>query len=196
MNLVLASGSPRRKELLGNMGFSGFTVLKPDFDEDAVTAPDPGGLVEALSAGKAEAAAREVSDPEALLLAADTVVVLDGAVLGKPRDEADAFRMLSALSGRTHRVYTGVTLRRGGEVLTGHEVSEVTFRSLTEEEIRNYIATKEPMDKAGAYGIQGFGALLVEGIRGDYFNVMGLPVCRLGTMLKQFDVDCLRRAAE
>ena len=196
MRMILASGSPRRKELLGNMGFSGFTVLKPDFDEDAVTAPDPGGLVEALSAGKAEAAAREVSDPEALLLAADTVVVLDGAVLGKPRDEADAFRMLSALSGRTHRVYTGVTLRRGGEVLTGHEVSEVTFRSLTEEEIRNYIATKEPMDKAGAYGIQGFGALLVEGIRGDYFNVMGLPVCRLGTMLKQFDVDCLRRAAE
>ena len=196
MRMILASGSPRRKELLGNMGFSGFTVLKPDFDEDAVTAPDPGGLVEALSAGKAEAAAREVSDPEALLLAADTVVVLDGAVLGKPRDEADAFRMLSALSGRTHRVYTGVTLRRGGEVLTGHEVSEVTFRSLTEEEIRNYIATKEPMDKAGAYGIQGLGALLVEGIRGDYFNVMGLPVCRLGTMLKQFDVDCLRRAAE
>ena len=188
MRMILASGSPRRKELLGNMGFSGFTVLKPDFDEDAVTAPDPGGLVEALSAGKAEAAA--------LLLAADTVVVLDGAVLGKPRDEADAFRMLSALSGRTHRVYTGVTLRRGGEVLTGHEVSEVTFRSLTEEEIRNYIATKEPMDKAGAYGIQGLGALLVEGIRGDYFNVMGLPVCRLGTMLKQFDVDCLRRAAE
>lgn len=196
MRMILASGSPRRKELLGNMGFSGFTVLKPDFDEDAVTAPDPGGLVEALSAGKAEAAAREVSDPEALLLAADTVVVLDGAVLGKPRDEADAFRMLSALSGRTHRVYTGVTLRRGGEVLTGHEVSEVTFRSLTEEEIRNYIATKEPMDKAGAYGIQGLGALLVEGIRGDYFNVMGLPVCRLGTMLKQFDVDCLCRAAE
>ena len=196
MKLILASGSPRRKELLGNMGFSDFEVLKPDFDESAVTAPDPGALVEALSAGKAEAAAREGNDPEALLLAADTVVVLDGAVLGKPKDEADAFEMLSALSGRTHLVYTGVTLCRGGEVLTEHEISEVTFRTLTGEEIRNYIATKEPMDKAGAYGIQGFGALLVEGIRGDYFNVMGLPVCRLGTMLKHFDVDCLRRAAE
>lgn len=196
MRVILASGSPRRKELLGNMGFSGFEVLKPEFDEDAVTAPDPGMLVEALSAGKAEAAAREANDPEALLLAADTVVVLDETVLGKPKDEAEAFAMLSALSGRSHRVYTGVTLRRGGEVLTEHEVSEVTFRPLTEEEIRNYIATKEPMDKAGSYGIQGFGALLVEGIRGDYFNVMGLPVCRLGNMLKRFDVDCLRRAAK
>jgi septum formation protein len=196
MRVILASGSPRRKELLGNMGFSGFEVLKPEFDEDAVTAPDPGMLVETLSAGKAEAAAREANDPEALLLAADTVVVLDETVLGKPKDEAEAFAMLSALSGRSHRVYTGVTLRRGGEVLTEHEVSEVTFRTLTEEEIRNYIATKEPMDKAGSYGIQGFGALLVEGIRGDYFNVMGLPVCRLGNMLKRFDVDCLRRAAK
>lgn len=196
MRVILASGSPRRKELLGNMGFSGFEVLKPEFDEDAVTAPDPGMLVEALSAGKAEAAAREANDPEALLLAADTVVVLDETVLGKPKDEAEAFAMLSALSGRSHRVYTGVTLRRGGEVLTEHEVSEVTFRPLTEEEIRNYIATKEPMDKAGSYGIQGLGALLVEGIRGDYFNVMGLPVCRLGNMLKRFDVDCLRRAAK
>jgi len=195
MRVILASGSPRRKELLGNMGFEDFTILKPEFDEDAVTAPDPAALVETLSAGKAAAAAAELQDDEALILAADTVVVLDEAVLGKPKDEEEAFAMLSALSGRSHKVYTGVTLRRGDTVLTEHEVSEVVFRPLTEEEIRNYISTKEPMDKAGSYGIQGFGALLVEGIRGDYFNVMGLPVCRLGRMLKQFDVDCLKNAA-
>lgn len=195
MKIILASGSPRRKELLGNMGFSDFTIFKPEFDESVVTAPDPGSLVEALSAGKAEAASGALGDPEALILAADTVVALEDTVLGKPKDEADAFAMLSALSGHTHRVYTGITLRRGEEVLTQHEVTKVTFRPLTEEEIRNYIATGEPMDKAGAYGIQGLGALLAEGIRGDYFNVMGLPVCRLGAMLKHFGIDCLKQAA-
>ena len=195
MNIILASGSPRRRELLETMGLWDFTVLKPEFDEGAVTAPDPGTLVEALSRGKAAAAAAQTG-PEPLILAADTVVALADEVLGKPTDEADAFRMLSALSGRRHKVYTGVTLRQGDRVLTGHEVTEVAFRPLSEAEVRAYIRTGEPMDKAGAYGIQGRGTLLVEGIVGDYFNVMGLPVCRLGLMLREFGLDCLAPAAE
>ena len=195
MNLILASGSPRRRELLETMGLRDFTVLKPEFDEGAVTAPGPGALVEALSRGKAAAAAAQAGSGS-LILAADTVVALADAVSGKPADEADAFRMLSALSGRRHKVYTGVTLRQGDRVLTGHEVTEVAFRPLTEAEIWTYIRTGEPMDKAGAYGIQGRGSLLVEGIVGDYFNVMGLPVCRLGLMLREFGLDCLAPAAE
>lgn len=190
MNIILASGSPRRKELLENMGIRAFSIVKPDFDESAVTAGDPGELVEALSRGKAEAAAQQLP-PDSLIIAADTVVVLDGTVLGKPADAVGAVEMLTALSGRRHQVYTGVTVRRGGSVITEHEVTEVAFRSLTQTEIQNYVATGEPMDKAGSYGIQGLGSLLVEEIKGDYFNVMGLPVCRLGLILRRFGLDCL-----
>lgn len=192
MKLILASRSPRRRELLGRMGLE-FTVVTPQIDEDAFTAPDPAALVSLLSREKAMAVAGTC--PEALVIAADTVVVLDGAVLGKPRDQAEAQEMLAALSGRSHAVYTGVTVCRGGRAVTGAERTEVTFRALTPEEIRRYVATGEPMDKAGAYGIQGLGSLLVEGIRGDYFNVVGLPVCRLGRMLADFGVDCLAAAA-
>jgi septum formation protein len=120
------------------------------------------------------------------VIGADTVVVLDGKVLGKPRDAADAVRMLQSLSGKTHQVMTGVCVLKGERVLTHTEVTEVTFRPLSDREIRNYVATKEPMDKAGAYGVQGGAARFVEGIRGDYFNVVGLPVCRLGLMLEKF----------
>ena len=134
--------------------------------------------------------------PEDLIIAADTVVSIDGRVLGKPRDPEDAAAMLAALSGREHTVYTGVTVRRGGETVTEHEATAVRFRPLTEGEIADYVATGEPMDKAGAYGIQDYGALLVEGISGDYFNVVGLPVCRLGRILTRFGVDPLARAAE
>ena len=133
--------------------------------------------------------------PGGLVIAADTIVALDDAVLGKPNDGLEAFRMLSALSGRRHQVYTGVTLLRDGERRTEHEVTTVTFRELTQDDITRYIATGEPMDKAGAYGIQGYGALLVERIEGDYFNVMGLPVCRLGRMLAGMGTDCLALAA-
>lgn len=193
MQIILASSSPRRKELLGNIGFRDFRIVKPEFDESAVTAEDPGDLVEALSRGKAAAAAA-LLDPDDLIIAADTVVVLDGTVLGKPADAADAVRMLTALSGRHHQVYTGVTVRRGETVVTEHEVTEVAFRPLTETEIREYVSTGEPMDKAGSYGIQAYGSLLVEGIKGDYFNVMGLPVCRLGLILRRFSLDCLSMA--
>jgi len=189
MEIVLASGSPRRRELLGRMGLT-FRVRAVDIDEHMDRGLEPGALVEAISAEKAAHCAG-LEGPEPLIIAADTVVALEGAVLGKPRDEEDAKRMLRALSGRAHQVYTGFTVRRGDRAETGSECTQVRFRALSEAEISAYAATGEPMDKAGAYGIQALGALLVEGIRGDYFNVMGLPVCRLGLVLKEFGVECL-----
>ena len=186
--LILASQSPRRQELLRRIGITDFTVLATDSDESYDPRWSPEELVSRLSARKAAAAAR-AAGPDALVIAADTMVFLDDRRLGKPADEADAFGMLSALSGREHTVRTGVTVRRGEVVRTEVEATAVHFRGLTAEEIRRYIATGEPMDKAGAYGIQERGALLVEGIRGDYFNVMGLPVLRLARMLRAFGLD-------
>jgi len=190
MKIVLASNSPRRRELLERIGITGFTVAAPNVDESVEAGLPPARIVELLSLRKANAAAKKAG-PGCLIIAADTVVALDGAVLGKPRDQADAFAMLSALSGREHHVYTGVTVLCGNTAVTEHEETAVTFRNVRPEEIRGYIATGEPMDKAGAYGIQGAGALLVSGIRGDYCNVMGLPVFRLGRMLARFGVDLL-----
>jgi len=195
MNIVLASQSPRRRELLGQMGFTDF-IVRPARGEEVVD-PDlsPDKLVEELSRQKcAEVAAN--SEPDALVIAADTVVAIDGTVLGKPRSVQDAFAMLSRLSGRHHTVYTGVTVRRGEQIRTAHEATRVHFRTLTNEEIEAYISTGEPMDKAGSYGIQGYGSMLVEGISGDYFNVVGLPVCLLGRMLAQFGVDTMKIAAQ
>ena len=194
MDIILASQSPRRRELLERMGLS-FRVITPDIDEHMDRPLPPGELVAAISAEKARAVAAQAG-PEAIVIAADTVVALDGAVLGKPGDERDAARMLSALSGRTHQVFTGLTVAQGGAVRTVSEETAVTFRPLTEGEIAAYVRTGEPMDKAGAYGIQGYGALLVEGIRGDYYNVMGLPVCRLGGLLRELGVDCLALAGQ
>lgn len=195
MKIILASQSPRRKELLERMGIRDFETISPNVDESAFHGLPPEELVRRLSAEKAAAVAGKVGE-DAIVIAADTVVALEGAVLGKPADELDAFKMLSALSGVRHQVYTGVTVCRGGEKQTAHEVTDVTFRELSEREIEDYIATGEPMDKAGAYGIQGYGALLIQGISGDYYNVMGLPVCRLSGMLSHFGVDCLRLAAQ
>ena len=195
MKIILASQSPRRKELLERMGIQDFETISPNVDERAFHGLPPEELVRRLSAEKAAAVAGKVGE-DAVVIAADTVVALEGAVLGKPADELDAFKMLSALSGVRHQVYTGVTVCRGGEKQTAHEVTDVTFRELSEEEIEHYIATGEPMDKAGAYGIQGYGALLIQGISGDYYNVMGLPVCRLSGMLARFGVDCLKLAAQ
>lgn len=194
MNIILASQSPRRRELLEQVGITGFQVISPDVDERVEPGLSPAGMVEELSLRKARAAA-DKTGPDGLIIAADTVVALDGAVLGKPRDEADAFAMLSALSGREHRVYTGVSVLRGDRAVTEHEETAVCFRELAPVEIWGYIATGEPMDKAGAYGIQGVGALLVRGIRGDYCNVVGLPVFRLGRMLARFGVEPLAGAA-
>lgn len=195
MKIILASQSPRRKELLERMGIKDFETISPNVDESAFHGLPPEELVRRLSAEKAAAVAGKVGK-DAIVIAADTVVALEGAVLGKPADELDAFKMLSALSGVRHQVYTGVTVCRGGEKQTAHEVTDVTFRELSEREIEDYISTGEPMDKAGAYGIQGYGALLIQGISGDYYNVMGLPVCRLSGMLSRFGVDCLKLAAQ
>ena len=195
MDIILASQSPRRKELLSQMGLRGFKITSPEVDETVEEHMPPAQVVEELSRRKALAVAGH-ADPDDLIIAADTVVALEGAVLGKPADQRDAFAMLSALSGNRHYVYTGLTVIQGDQVVTQHECTTVTFRELEPEEISHYIATGEPMDKAGAYGIQGYGALLVEGIQGDYYNVMGLPVCRLGKILARFGVEPLRLAAE
>lgn len=192
MKIVLASQSPRRKELLGRMGLE-FVTQASKIDESAFDGLEARELVATLSREKAQWIARQL-DGEALVIGADTVVVRDGAALGKPKDAEDAVAMLLSLAGRDHQVCTGVTVCRGDRVLTQVEETQVTFRDLTEAEVRQYVSTGEPMDKAGAYGIQGLGGLLVEGIRGDYSNVVGLPVCRLGQMLKDFGVDCLALA--
>lgn len=192
MKIVLASQSPRRKELLGRMGLE-FVTQASKIDESAFDGLEARELVATLSREKAQWIARQL-DGETLVIGADTVVVRDGAALGKPKDAEDAVAMLLSLSGRDHEVCTGVTVCRGDRVLTQVEETQVTFRDLTEAEVRQYVSTGEPMDKAGAYGIQGLGGLLVEGIRGDYSNVVGLPVCRLGQMLKDFGVDCLALA--
>lgn len=192
MKIVLASQSPRRKELLGRMGLE-FVTQASKIDESAFDGLEARELVATLSREKAQWIARQL-DGETLVIGADTVVVRDGAALGKPKDAEDAVAMLLSLSGRDHQVCTGVTVCRGDRVLTQVEETQVTFRDLTETEVRQYVSTGEPMDKAGAYGIQGLGGLLVEGIRGDYSNVVGLPVCRLGQMLTDFGVDCLALA--
>ena len=194
MDIILASQSPRRRELLERMGVGDFRIVTPDIDEQMDRDLPPGELVGRISLEKALAVqAQEGKGP--IIIAADTVVALDGVVLGKPADELDAFKMLSTLSGCRHQVYTGLTVLRGEEQYTVSEETTVTFRELSAEEIDRYVATGEPMDKAGAYGIQGYGALLVEGIQGDYYNVMGLPVCRLGLLLRRLGVDCLSLAA-
>lgn len=194
MDIILASGSPRRRELLSAMGIAGFQVIAPAFDESSVGSFPPADLVCRLARGKARAVAAQVGD-DPLIIAADTLVALGNTVLGKPRTADEAREMLRLLSGRTHRVHTGFAVLRGGREQVQSVATDVTFRALTEAEIKNYVATGEPMDKAGAYGIQGLGAQLVEGISGDFFNVMGLPVCRLGETLRAFGVDVLAMAA-
>ena len=181
MRLILASRSPRRQQLLQLLQVS-FCVCPADIDEGMDPSLLPQNEVARVSKLKAEATTR---DPEDVVIAADTIVVLEDRVLGKPADKAEAIAMLQALSGRDHQVMTGMTVLRGDRAITHTEITDVQFRPLTEEEILRYVETGEPMDKAGAYGIQGFAAPFVEGIRGDYYNVMGLPVCRLQQMLKE-----------
>ncbi|HIZ93420.1 Maf family protein [Flavonifractor sp. An112] len=194
MDIILASKSPRRRALLEQMGVRDFRIVTPDIDEHMDRDLPPAELVRQISLEKAQAVAAQ-ADPNTVVIAADTVVALDGVALGKPADKEEAFRMLSLLSDNRHQVYTGLTVLRGEQVFSQWEETAVTFRSLTAEEIEAYIATGEPMDKAGAYGIQGYGALFIEGISGDYYNVMGLPVCRLGQILGQLGMDCMALAA-
>ncbi len=185
--IVLASGSPRRQELLERMGITDFDIRVPQTDETYPAGLNPRQTVEYISREKATAAAALCTSEE-ILIAADTMVFLDDIRLGKPTDESDALRMLTALQGRSHTVCTGVTVRQGDRILTESEATTVTFRPATESELLSYIHTGEPMDKAGAYGVQSLGALLVQGIHGDFYNVMGLPLLRLSRMLGQFGV--------
>ena len=185
--LVLASGSPRRRELLERVGLE-FTVRVPQVEERLPEGLNPRETVETLSRIKAEAADLAADE---IGITADTMVFLDGKQLGKPVDEADALSMLTALQGRRHIVCTGVTVRQGKRLLTQSEETAVWFRSASRDELERYVRTGEPMDKAGAYGIQSRGALLAERIEGDYANVIGLPLLRLSRMLAQFGVTVL-----
>ena len=190
MEVILASQSPRRKELMGLFHFS-FTVRVADIDETMDDTRSAQEEVARVSLRKAQAVVHQADD---IVIAADTIVVCEGQILGKPHDETDARRMLTLLSGRDHQVMTGMTVLRGDRQVVCTEVTDIHFRTLSEKEIRAYIATGEPMDKAGAYGIQGGGALFAEKMVGDYYNVMGLPVCRLGQILREIAPEIMEEA--
>ncbi len=185
MHIILASQSPRRRELMEKFHIP-FSVQVADIDETMDAGKPPYDEVARVSRRKAEAIPHGYED---VVIAADTIVVCDGKVLGKPESEEDAFRMLAMLSGRDHQVMTGFTVLYRDKVKVCTEVTDLHFRDLSEKEIWNYIRTGEPMDKAGAYGIQGGGALFAEKIAGDYFNVVGLPVCKLGQVLAELIPD-------
>lgn len=193
MKFILASGSPRRSEILGNLGLD-FDVVHPDADESSELT-DPGELTEelALRKGRAVFAA---ADDDSIIISCDTVVFCDGEILGKPRDEKAAAAMLGKLSGKTHEVYSGICVIRNGFAVTAHETTKVTFREMTAHDIDVCVSLGSPCDKAGAYAVQGVASLYISGIEGDYFNVVGLPVSLLcETLKREFDTDlcdCLK----
>lgn len=185
--IILASSSPRRRELLEHLHIP-FEIMVANIDETPVEGLTPGQQVERLAALKAQTVARRVD--RGLVIGADTIVVKEGRLLGKPRDAAAARQMLTWLQGQVHQVYSGLAVidaASGKKVLT-HQCTEVQFKPMSGTEIDRYIATGEPMDKAGAYAVQGLGAVFIEGIRGCYFNVVGLPVGQLAEALKEFGV--------
>ena len=191
MKIILASASPRRRELLTQIGLE-FQVVVSNVEEK-VTATAPAAVVEELSAQKAEGVLQMLreqaqEEQDCLIIGSDTIVAVDGQILGKPKSPEDAKRMLRMLQGRAHEVYTGVTVLRVGteERRTFHEETKVIFFPMTEEDIETYVATNDPLDKAGAYGIQGFCARYIQGIEGDYNNVVGLPVGRLYQEIKDW----------
>lgn len=186
--IILASASPRRKELLEQVGIQ-FKVVKSSVEE-VITETEPDKVVMELSGQKAEDVAAGSNDrKDRIVIGADTIVFCQGKILGKPKDESDAFAMLEGLAGKSHSVFTGVTLLIGDRMISFAEETKVNVKDMTHEEIRRYIATKEPMDKAGSYGIQGRFAAFVSGIEGDYNNVVGLPVSRIYTELTKNGVD-------
>ena len=190
MEVILASQSPRRKELMGLFHIP-FTIRVSDADETMPPELSPAEAVALVSRRKAEAVPRQADD---LVIAADTIVVLGKEILGKPKDPDDARRMLRLLSGRDHQVMTGMTLLRGEQALVCTEITDIHFRPLSDREIDAYIRTGEPMDKAGSYGIQGGAALFAERLVGDYYNVMGLPVCRLGQLLREIAPEIMEES--
>ncbi len=184
--IILASGSPRRRELLTGLGLE-FELYKPEVDESKLPDEKPEDLCRRLSRLKAHSGSQKFHD--AVIIAADTIVVIDGKILGKPSDRQDAFNMLKTLQGREHEVLTGLTVCCNEKIVSHVESTRVKFRALSDEQIRNYAASGECDDKAGAYAVQGKGSLLVERLDGDYFNVVGLPVCALGKILGEFGVN-------
>jgi len=187
MGVILASASPRRREILEMLGVRDFAIIPAEVDE-AIPDLMPEEAVIHIAQLKARKVA-EVCSSDDLIIAADTLVYLDGVALGKPESVADAENMLRRLSGAKHTVYTGVTIIQNGNEMTFAEKTEVFFRQISQEEIEAYIRTGEPMDKAGAYGAQGRGAVFISRIEGDFFNVMGLPVCQLVTTLRRFGAE-------
>lgn len=183
MKIILASGSPRRRELLAMAGYT-FEVIPANVDETAPPGITPSQLVADLSLKKA--LHMQNLHPEDLIIGADTVVAIDGLILGKPKDANDAFLMLSRLQGRAHTVFTGVAVVSPKGQQTFVEETKVFMRTLSDTDIREYLATGEPFDKAGSYGIQERGAVLIERVEGDYFTVVGLPLCRLNQVLREF----------
>ena len=190
VKIILASGSPRRQELLGRIGVKDFEVVVPQVEETYPAGLNPEETVCYISREKSDAAARLCAADD-IIITADTMVFLDDKRLGKPHGEEEALAMLTALAGRHHTVCTGVSVRRGAQEERFAVSTRVFFRPMTDDEIRAYIKTGEPMDKAGAYGVQSRGALFVERIDGDFFNVMGLPVEQLGLVLARFGVKLL-----
>ena len=186
LRVILASASPRRRDLLDLVGIV-HTVQPADIDESGRGGESPVAYVERLAREKAAAIAAH--EPDAIIIAADTTVVRDDEILGKPTDDADAARMIAALAGRAHIVCTGLAVQWGAARASAVEQVSVTFRPLTSAEIAAYVATGEPRDKAGAYGIQGYGATIVERIDGDYFSVMGLGLQRLVHLFRAIGVD-------
>ncbi|MCR1849506.1 Maf family protein [Paeniclostridium sordellii] len=183
MNIILASGSPRRREILANTNAK-FDVLTSDVDERIFKFEEPTQLVLRLAFEKCMDIA--INNPESLVIGADTIVVLDNEILGKPKNEDEAFDMLSKLSNREHQVITGMSIVNieNNKKIVDYTISNVKFKNLTDQDIRDYISTGECLDKAGSYGIQGYGTLLVKEIQGDYFNIVGLPISKLSDILK------------
>lgn len=192
MNIILASGSPRRKEILENTNLK-FSVITSDIDERIFENEEPIQLVLRLAFEKCMSVAQ--NNPSDLVIGADTIVVLDNEILGKPKNEEEAFNTLSKLSNREHQVITGMSIvnLENEKKLVDYAISNVKFKKLTDQDIKDYISTKECLDKAGSYGIQGYGALLVEEIKGDYFNIVGLPISKLSDILKlNFNINLFK----
>ena len=190
MKIILASKSPRRKEILETMGVQ-FEIDVADVDESVDACLSPVEAVCEISKRKAQKIAERHGD-DGIVISADTVVVIDGKIIGKPKDKEDAFCILKNLSGRTHQVYTGFTVCGNGKTKTDFEVTKVHFKELCDDDIRRYVATGEPMDKAGAYGIQQKGNLFVDYIHGDYYNVVGFPISKICVTIRElFGINLL-----
>ena len=190
IKIILASSSPRRKDLLRGLGLK-FRTVPADIDESMKPGESPVHLARRFAKCKAEAIAEKYNHTAHLIIAGDTIVVLVNRVLGKPKTKREARMMLESLSGKSHGVISGLCLIQGNKKKIRHEFTQVTMRPLTQSEIRNYVATGEPMDKAGAYGIHGIGATIISRIHGDYFNVVGLPLVSLIKMLKAFGIQVI-----